>query len=86
MPFRHAEDLGAQRIAADLAQRHAVQAAATQPALLNSYVDGVEWARRHYDVIARFGRFPHRNATLGRDSTPDEAEYLAYLEAVGRWL
>jgi len=28
-------------------------------------------------VIARFGRFPHRNATLGRESTPEEARYLA---------
>jgi len=69
-----------------LAQRHAVLAATTQPAFLNTYVDSVEWARRHYDVIARFGRFPHRNATLRRDSTPEETEYLAYLKAVGRWL
>ena len=34
-------------------------------------------ARANYDVIERFGRFPHRNAILGRESTPDE---LAYLE------
>jgi uncharacterized protein (DUF924 family) len=34
-------------------------------------------ARGHRDVIARFGRFPHRNALLGRESTPEE---LAYLE------
>lgn len=86
MPFRHSEDLEAQRTAVDLAQRHAMLAATTQPALLDAYIDSVEWARRHYDVIARFGRFPHRNATLGRDSTPEEAEYLAYLKAVGRWL
>lgn len=86
MPFRHAEDLGAQRLAVDLAQRHAMLAATTQPELLNSYVDSVEWARRHYDVIARFGRFPHRNATLQRESTSEELEYLAYLEAVGKWL
>src|SRR6185295_18901733 len=77
MPFRHAEDVGAQRTAVDLAQRHAIVAATTQPALLTAYVDNVEWARRHYDVIARFGRFPHRNATLGRDATPAESEYLA---------
>lgn len=86
MPFRHAEDLGAQRMAVDLAQRHAIVAATTQPVLLPSYVDNVEWARRHYDVIARFGRFPHRNATLGRHATPEEAEYLAYCKAVGKWL
>jgi len=33
-------------------------------------------ARGHRDVIARFGRHPHRNAVLGRESTPDELEYL----------
>jgi uncharacterized protein (DUF924 family) len=32
--------------------------------------------RGHLDVISRFGRFPHRNAILGRASTPEEAEYL----------
>jgi uncharacterized protein (DUF924 family) len=86
MPFRHAEDLAAQRTGVDLAQRHALLAAATAPALLGAYVDNVDWARRHYDVIARFGRFPHRNETLRRDSTPEEREYLAYLKGVGRWL
>src|SRR4029077_9484749 len=34
-------------------------------------------ARSHRDVIRQFGRFPHRNAILGRTSTPDEDEYLA---------
>ena len=36
-----------------------------------------EQARRHRDVIRRFGRYPHRNAALGRASTPDELAYLA---------
>lgn len=57
-----------------------------QPALQKAYVDSVEWARQHYDVVARFGRFPHRNATLGRQTTDEEAHYLAYLKAVGQWL
>lgn len=35
-----------------------------------------EWARRHWDIIQRFGRFPHRNAVLGRASTPEEIEFL----------
>jgi uncharacterized protein (DUF924 family) len=35
------------------------------------------YARRHREVIARFGRFPHRNAVLGRTSTPEEMDYLA---------
>jgi uncharacterized protein (DUF924 family) len=86
MPFRHAEDVAAQRLGVDLAQRHAIVATTTQPTLQRAYVENVEWARRHYDVIARFGRFPHRNATLGRASTPAETEYLSYLKAVGQWL
>lgn len=35
-----------------------------------------EWARRHWDIIRRFGRFPHRNAILGRESTPEEIAFL----------
>jgi len=38
--------------------------------------DNHEWARRHWDIIRRFGRFPHRNALLGRTSTPEEADFL----------
>ena len=38
--------------------------------------DPVDWAERHADVIRRFGRFPHRNAILGRPSTPEEIAYL----------
>jgi uncharacterized protein (DUF924 family) len=37
----------------------------------------LDYAHRHHEVIARFGRFPHRNAALGRPSTPEETSYLA---------
>jgi uncharacterized protein (DUF924 family) len=36
-----------------------------------------QWAIRHRDIVARFGRFPHRNAVLGRASTPEEIAFLA---------
>ncbi|HVK50165.1 MAG TPA: DUF924 family protein, partial [Pseudoxanthomonas sp.] len=36
-----------------------------------------KYAQLHYDLIARFGRFPHRNEALGRDSTQEELDYLA---------
>lgn len=39
--------------------------------------EGERWARHHHDVVARFGRFPHRNALLGRRSTPEEEAFLA---------
>ena len=43
---------------------------------------GAPFARAHYRMIARFGRFPHRNAVLGRRSTPTE---IAAIEAGNRW-
>lgn len=38
--------------------------------------DTIEYVRRHFEVIRRFGRFPHRNEILGRESTPEEREFL----------
>jgi uncharacterized protein (DUF924 family) len=38
--------------------------------------DQLHWAELHADIIRRFGRFPHRNAVLGRTTTPDEKAYL----------
>ena len=68
LPFEHAEDVSHQRTAVQLMQ----QLAQDEPAR----ADLVEWAQRHHDVVARFGRFPHRNAALGRASTPEEAAFL----------
>jgi uncharacterized protein (DUF924 family) len=68
LPFEHAEDAAAQReslrLFGALAARH--------PAL-GSFDD---YARRHAVVIERFGRFPHRNAILGRASTAEELAFL----------
>jgi uncharacterized protein (DUF924 family) len=68
LPFEHAEDLSHQRTAVQLYQQLAVD----EPARASL----VEWARKHLDIVARFGRFPHRNAALGRASTPEEAAFL----------
>jgi uncharacterized protein (DUF924 family) len=38
--------------------------------------DGLKWAELHADIIRRFGRFPHRNAALGRKTTPEEQAFL----------
>jgi uncharacterized protein (DUF924 family) len=38
--------------------------------------DAVEYSKRHWEIVERFGRFPHRNAALGRVSTPEEIEFL----------
>lgn len=63
LPFEHAEDL------ADQERSVALFRALGEP----TYLD---YAIRHRDVIARFGRFPHRNAILGRQSTAAERQFL----------
>jgi uncharacterized protein (DUF924 family) len=83
LPFSHAEDLDLQRRAVRLAVASFADA---RPAWQKPLVGAVDFARKHLDVIARFGRFPHRNETLGRESTAEEKEYLAYLKAAGQWL
>ncbi|APV39551.1 hypothetical protein PFAS1_09390 [Pseudomonas frederiksbergensis] len=41
------------------------------------FADNLDYAERHQKIIARFGRFPHRNAVLGRESTAEELEFLS---------
>ena len=83
LPFRHAENVEAQKRGVALAVRDALD---TTPLLKDFLVYSVDWARKHLDVIVRFGRFPHRNRALGRPSTREELDYLAYLELAGQWL
>ena len=68
LPFEHAEDLDAQREALRLFERLASD---------TSSASAMTYAMLHYAIIKRFGRFPHRNAILGRESTPDELEFLS---------
>lgn len=70
LPFMHAEDLSAQDRCVALYERMGDAALLT-------------WAQHHRDIVARFGRFPHRNAILGRESTAEELAYLASPEAFG---
>ncbi len=74
LPLEHAEDRSLQRRSVDLFEQLLAQSPASERA---RYEDFLDYARRHRDVIDRFGRFPHRNAALGRTSTPAETEYLA---------
>jgi len=62
LPFEHSEDLADQECALELFATLDEQA--------------LDWAQKHHAIIARFGRFPHRNATLGRLSTPEEKAFL----------
>lgn len=63
LPFEHAENLGLQ---------------ARCVALMEATGDAefIKYARVHRDIIARFGRFPHRNAALGRTTTAEEQAFL----------
>jgi uncharacterized protein (DUF924 family) len=77
MPFEHAEDMAMQEQAVALFTRMADAEGATAPAAVSKGIAGMlDFAQRHREVIRRFGRFPHRNAILGRTSTPEEVEYL----------
>jgi uncharacterized protein (DUF924 family) len=60
LPFEHSEALQDQERSLQLFEGNA----------------NFEWARKHWEIIRRFGRFPHRNAALGRASTPEEIEFL----------
>ena len=73
MPLMHAETLALQdQCVACFA--HLVEDA---PEWLKPRLQGnLDFARQHQGIIARFGRFPHRNAVLGRFTTPEEGEFL----------
>lgn len=62
LPFMHAESLPEQEESVALYQVHVP--------------DSLYWATMHRDIIARFGRFPHRNALLGRQTTAEEQAFL----------
>jgi uncharacterized protein (DUF924 family) len=74
LPLEHAEDLAVQERSLALFGSLAAEA---PPELREPFEGNLEWARSHHDLIARFGRFPHRNRALGRASSADEQRFLA---------
>lgn len=66
LPYEHSESLSDQKKSVDLFA-----------AMKKDDPLGYDYALRHLEVIEKFGRFPHRNAVLGRANTPEEEEYLA---------
>ena len=67
MPYMHSESVEIQRRSVDLFERLAGEEGAP---------DVTGYAVAHRDIVERFGRFPHRNAILGRETSPEEAEFL----------
>jgi uncharacterized protein (DUF924 family) len=73
MPFQHCENLAVQRESVALFERLVTDA----PPSFRAFAEGnLKYARLHLEIVERFGRFPHRNAILGRASTPEEIDYL----------
>lgn len=73
MPLMHAETLAQQdACVACIARLHAGASGAAKDIL----ADNLRYAVLHRDIVAQFGRFPHRNAVLGRESTAAEIEFL----------
>lgn len=70
LPYEHSEDLQDQKKCLELFAR-----------IKKEDPVGYEYALRHLQVIEQFGRFPHRNAILGRDNTPEEDAYMARPDA-----
>ena len=74
MPLEHAEDLAMQDLAVEKFR------IALEPYLADAtkkVAGNLEATVSHRAIVAQFGRFPHRNAVLGRESTPEEIEYLS---------
>jgi len=74
LPLMHSEDLADQERALEVLDRCVDQA---PPEWKDLLADSREFARDHHNVIARFGRFPHRNPVLGRQSSREEEAFLA---------
>jgi uncharacterized protein (DUF924 family) len=74
MPLQHAESLKAQDMAVEIFNR---LTEAVSPTYRETFETMATFAELHRDIIAQFGRFPHRNQLLGRENTPEEDEYLA---------
>ncbi|MDG2089542.1 MAG: DUF924 domain-containing protein [Gammaproteobacteria bacterium] len=64
MPFMHSESLKVHKVAVELFTKNGIQ-------------NTLDYEYKHKEIIEKFGRYPHRNEILGRESIPDEIEFLA---------
>jgi len=74
MPLQHTESRKVQTKSAELYSR---LAESVSPTYRETFLTVAQFAELHKDIIDQFGRFPHRNALLGRENTPEEDKYLA---------
>ena len=81
LPFEHSENLIDQHTCVGLFTALRDETPAGARHLTGNYL---RYAQQHRDIIRRFGRFPHRNAVLGRTSTPEELTYLETASGFGQ--
>lgn len=74
MPLQHAESAGVQDKSVRI---YNALAEGVSDTLRETFLTFAQFAELHRDIVARFGRFPHRNRVLGRSNTPEEDSYLA---------
>ena len=74
MPLQHAEDRSVQETSVAVYEQLMLDAGELEKAALGGAFD---YAKQHHELVVRFGRFPHRNEVMGRETTPAEAEFLA---------
>ncbi len=74
LPYEHSEDMERQHKSIELFHTLAEEAESGEQELFSGYLD---FADQHFQIIERFGRYPHRNDILGRESTDAEKEFLA---------
>jgi uncharacterized protein (DUF924 family) len=74
MPLQHAESLKVQTKSVQIFGRLSNVVSATYRETFETIA---QFAELHHDIVAQFGRFPHRNKLLGRENTPEENEYLS---------
>lgn len=74
LPLEHSEKLQHQERSVRVIGELAAQVASEQQEIFRQYLN---FAVRHRDTVARYGRFPHRNRILGRTSTPEELSFLS---------
>lgn len=74
MPLQHAESRKVQSKSVQIFKK---LSSAVSPTYRETFETVAQFAELHADIVQRFGRFPHRNAVLGRANTPEEDEYLA---------
>ena len=84
MPLMHAENLDDNQLCVDSIETFLIGEAKKmeKEELVKAFEFNLKFGHSHMDVIKKFGRYPTRNKALGRETTPEEAEYL---ENAARW-